>query len=268
MRGTSPSGSSTARCAPAPESAVDGHAAAARRQLADLPRVLRAADRHGDRQRAGHQRGVRLHVDADQPAAGPPARRRAWWPSTGPSRRSATRPSPTYKANREAAPDILRQQMGLVREVRRRRSASPSVELRRLRGRRHHRHARRAGQAARATTSIIVTGDRDTYQLVRGPARQGALQPARRVRLRAVRRGRHPGADRRDAGAVPRVRGAARRPVDNLPGVPGVGEKTAAKLITTYGGLDGDLRPRRRADAEAAGLARRARGPGAARTPR
>ena len=26
---------------------------------------------------------------------------------------------------------------------------------------------------------------------------------------------------------------------DNLPGVPGVGEKTAAKLITTYGGLDG-----------------------------
>ena len=28
-------------------------------------------------------------------------------------------------------------------------------------------------------------------------------------------------------------------PSDNLPGVPGVGEKTAAKLINTYGGLDG-----------------------------
>ena len=28
-------------------------------------------------------------------------------------------------------------------------------------------------------------------------------------------------------------------PSDNLPGVPGVGEKTAAKLITTYGGIDG-----------------------------
>ena len=26
---------------------------------------------------------------------------------------------------------------------------------------------------------------------------------------------------------------------DNLPGVPGVGEKTAAKLINTYGGIDG-----------------------------
>ena len=28
-------------------------------------------------------------------------------------------------------------------------------------------------------------------------------------------------------------------PSDNLPGVPGVGEKTAAKLLNTYGGLDG-----------------------------
>ena len=28
-------------------------------------------------------------------------------------------------------------------------------------------------------------------------------------------------------------------PSDNLDGVPGVGEKTAAKLINTYGGLDG-----------------------------
>src|SRR4029077_10264961 len=28
-------------------------------------------------------------------------------------------------------------------------------------------------------------------------------------------------------------------PSDNLPGIPGVGEKTAAKLINTYGGLDG-----------------------------
>ena len=40
--------------------------------------------------RPGHQRGVRVHVDADQPAPGPPARRRSPWPSTGPSRRSAT----------------------------------------------------------------------------------------------------------------------------------------------------------------------------------
>ena len=35
-----------------------------------------------------------------------------WWPSTARSPRSATRPNPIYKAQREAAPDILRQQMG------------------------------------------------------------------------------------------------------------------------------------------------------------
>ena len=39
----------------------------------------------------------------------------------------------------------------------------------------------------------------------------------------------------------PPLDGAARRGdnSDNLPGVPGVGEKTAAKLINKYGGLDG-----------------------------
>src|SRR6202035_4227014 len=49
-------------------------------------------------------------------------------------------------------------------------------------------------------------------------------------------------------------------PSDNLPGVPGVGEKTAAKLINTYGDIDGiyahldELTPKLRqslADAEA-----------------
>ena len=51
-------------------------------------------------------------------------------------------------------------------------------------------------------------------------------------------------------------------PSDNLPGVPGVGEKTAAKLINTYGGLDGIFANVDDADAEAAGVARRARGAG------
>ena len=58
----------------------------------------------------------------------------------------------TYKANREAAPDPLRQQMGLVREVldgaRRR-----DVRAGRLGGRRPHRHGHRAGRRPAATTS-------------------------------------------------------------------------------------------------------------------
>ena len=64
-------------------------AAAARRALAGLPRVLRAAggellDHHG----AAHQRGLRLHLDADQRAA-----RRAADPPRGRLRRVPRRPS-------------------------------------------------------------------------------------------------------------------------------------------------------------------------------
>ncbi len=66
------------------------------------------------------------------------------------------RPEPTfrhkqveeYKATREAAPDILRQQMGLVRRGRRD-LAHPDHRTDRFRGRRHHRHAGDAGARCR-----------------------------------------------------------------------------------------------------------------------
>ena len=52
-------------------------------------------------------------------------------------------------------------------------------------------------------------------------------------------------------------------PTDNIPGVPGVGEKTAAKLIREFETLDGALRPSRRGDAgEAPRQARRVPRPG------
>ena len=50
---------------------------------------------------------------------------------------------------------------------------------------------------------------------------------------------------------------------DNLPGVPGVGEKTAAKLVTTYGDLDGIFAHVDEQTPEAAPEPGRARGPGA-----
>ena len=58
---------------------------------------------------------------------------------------------PEYKAQREAAPDILRQQMGLVREV------LDAIGIthdrpRRLGGRRPHRHGRRPARRRAATT--------------------------------------------------------------------------------------------------------------------
>ena len=103
-----------------------------------------------------------------------------------------------YKAGRAEAPDILRQQMGLVRQVRRGAARSRSSR----------------SPASRPTTSsprspprprdrgddvIIVTGDRDAYQLVEDPHirvlynRRGVSDYAR------VRRGRHQGAHGRHA---------------------------------------------------------------------
>jgi DNA polymerase-1 len=155
------------------------------------------------------------------------------------------RPEPTfrheqveeYKATREAAPDILRQQMGLVREVAET-LRIPIIEqacfeaddiIATL--------ATKARDAGMET--IIVTGDRDSYQLVEDP----------HIKVLYNRRGVSDYALYDEKGieektGVPPtlyVQYAALRgdTSDNLLGVPGVGEKTAAKLIMKYGGIDG-----------------------------
>jgi DNA polymerase-1 len=85
---------------------------------------------------------------------------------------------------------------------------------------------------------IIVTGDRDSYQLVEDPY----------IRVLYNRRGVSDYALYDEAGIEERtgvrpeqypILAALRGdPSDNLPGVPGVGEKTAAKLVNEYGDLD------------------------------
>src|SRR5690606_35690178 len=155
------------------------------------------------------------------------------------------RPEPTfrhervesYKANREAAPDILRQQVGLVREV----VETLGITVLELPGyEADDIIATLATQARDAGMDVIVvTGDRDVYQLVEDP----------HVKVLYNRRGvsdyvlyDEAGIQER-TGVPPRLYlpYAALRgdPSDNLPGVPGVGEKTAAKLVNTYGSLDG-----------------------------
>ena len=144
---------------------------------------------------------------------------------------------PLYKAQREAAPDILRQQMGLVREV----LDAIGITAIDLSG------WEADDLIATATDRIvdaghqviIVTGDRDSYQLVSDPD----------VKVLYNKRGVSDYAFYDEAGIEERtgvtpamyVQYAALRGdnSDNLPGVPGVGEKTAAKLINKYGGLDG-----------------------------
>ena len=175
-----------------------------------------------------------------EPAARPPARRH----------RGGLRParadvpprarSTTYKANRDRGARHPAPADGPRPPGRRDAAACPILEAGRLRGRRHHRHARHPGRATAGDDVIIVTGDRDAYQLVEDPHVKVLYNKRGVSRLRALRRGRHPRAHRRHARPSTSQYAALRGdPSDNLPGVPGVGEKTAAKLINTYGDLDG-----------------------------
>lgn len=145
--------------------------------------------------------------------------------------------NPEYKAGREAAPDILRQQMGLVREVVDA-LAMPVVQLEGYEA--DDVLATLATQGRDAGRDvIIVTGDRDSYQLVEDP----------HIKVLYNKRGVSDYALYDEAGIFERtgvkpsdyVQYASMRgdKSDNLPGVPGVGEKTAAKLINKYGGIDG-----------------------------
>ncbi len=143
----------------------------------------------------------------------------------------------TYKANREKAPDVLREQMGLVREVLETLKL-PTVELARYEA--DDIIATLATQGAAAGHDIlIVTGDRDSYQLVKDPHIK-VVYNKRGVSDYALYD--EDGIEER-TGVRPElyVAYASLRgdPSDNLPGVPGVGEKTAAKLINKYGGIDG-----------------------------
>ena len=143
----------------------------------------------------------------------------------------------SYKGNRDATPDLLRQQMGIVREVVET-LAVPVLDLAGFEA--DDIIATLAAEAERRGDDvIIVTGDRDSYQLVRDP----------HVRVLYNKRGVSDYALYDEAGILERtgvkpsdyVEYAALRgdPSDNLPGVPGVGEKTAAKLVNQYGGIDG-----------------------------
>ncbi len=158
--------------------------------------------------------------------------------------------TPTYKAQRESAPDILYQQMGLVREV----LGVLAVPVLDKAG--YEADDIIATLATRGRDNgddvIIVTGDRDSYQLVEDP----------HIKVLYNKRGVSDYALYDEAGIKQRtgvapcdyVQYAALRGdnSDNLPGVPGVGEKTAAKLINERGGIDGiyasldDLTPKLR----------------------
>jgi DNA polymerase I len=139
-----------------------------------------------------------------------------------------------YKANRRETPEDFRSQLSLIFEVLDalgiRRLSAPGYEADDL-------IATLATQgAAEGMDVLIVTGDRDALQLV-----------SDRVTVLMTRRGITdmtrftPGQVQEKYGLTPAqypdfaaVRGD---PSDNLPGIPGVGEKTASKWIKEFGSL-------------------------------
>ncbi|MDJ0954996.1 MAG: DNA polymerase I [Acidimicrobiia bacterium] len=156
------------------------------------------------------------------------------WDVRGPNLRKEKYPE--YKAQREAPPDIFASQLPLIREVldvlKIRQLTSPGYEA--------------DDVIATVTTTalaeswkvLVVTGDRDSFQLVnddvtvlytrRGISDVVTASPE----WIAGKYGVTP-AQYRDYAAL---RGDSS---DNLPGVPGVGEKTASRLIAEYGSIDG-----------------------------
>jgi DNA polymerase-1 len=141
-----------------------------------------------------------------------------------------------YKAQREAAPDLFRSQLPLIREV------NDALRIRQLSVEGFEADdviatiAKLAG--AEGWEVVVVTGDRDAFQLIGGG-----------TRVLYTRRGITDTVNATAAwvqeryGITPEqyVDYAALRgdPSDNLPGVPGIGEKTATKLIAGYGSLEG-----------------------------
>ncbi len=158
---------------------------------------------------------------------------------------------PDYKAGRKETPDLFRSQLPLIHEV------LDTLEIRQLEVSGVEADdviATLAVQAAdHGVDVVIVTGDRDSYQLVRDP----------HIKVLYNKRGVSDYALYDEAGIAERCLGVTPAQYldyaslrgdtsDNLPGVPGIGEKTAAKLITTYDNLEGiyehldDLPPKQR----------------------
>jgi DNA polymerase-1 len=155
------------------------------------------------------------------------------------------RPEPTfrdevvedYKGNRPETPDLLIPQFALVRDV------LGALGLRTLEVPGYEADDILATLATRARDMgrdvVVVTGDRDAFQLVEDP----------HITVMYTRKGLSDTVVYDEAGIAERygvpassyaVLAALRGdPSDNLAGVPGVGEKTAAKLVSTYGTLDG-----------------------------
>jgi DNA polymerase-1 len=142
----------------------------------------------------------------------------------------------SYKAGRPQTPEPLVEQLGLIRRM------VETLGVPAVDAEGYEADDVIATLAARLSAEghevIIVTGDRDAYQLVHDPL----------VKVLYNRRGVTDYVLYDEAGIeektgvrpelYPFLAALRGDPSDNLPGVPGVGEKTAAKLVNSYGDVD------------------------------
>ncbi len=140
-----------------------------------------------------------------------------------------------YKAGRTKAPDEFRSQISLIFEV------LDALGIRHLSAAGYEADDIIATLATQAESQgddvLIVTGDRDTFQLIsdkttvlynsRGVSDMKRYDPAGLLEKYGLTPAQYP-----DFAAL---RGD---PSDNLPSIPGVGEKTATKWITDFGSLE------------------------------
>ena len=144
---------------------------------------------------------------------------------------------PEYKAGRKETPQLFASQMPLIREV------LETMEVPQLCVEGVEADDVIATLATQAAAEgldvIVVTGDRDAFQLIEDP----------HIKVLYNRRGVSDYVLYDEAGIAERYLGVTARQYpqyaalrgdnsDNLPGVPGIGEKTAAALIVKYGDLD------------------------------
>jgi DNA polymerase I len=139
-----------------------------------------------------------------------------------------------YKANRRTTPDDFSSQMPLVREV----LAALRIPVVEVAGYEADDLIATLVKEARdeGLPVLVVTGDRDNLQLIDDQAEVRVMMTRRGITDTAV----YDEAAVQERYGVPPGRYidlAALRgdPSDNLPGVPGVGDKTATKLVQTYG---------------------------------
>ena len=144
-----------------------------------------------------------------------------------------------YKANRSKSPQEFTGQVGLIKEVLDALNIT-HVELDGFEADDIIATLARQGEA-QGLKVLICTGDRDTLQLVTDDVtvlypRKGVSDLVRMTPATVLERYFVPPAQ------YPELAALVGESSDNLPGVPGVGPKTAAKWIATYDGLENIVR--------------------------